>query len=147
MKRILILLLVVLLAFAMLIGCSDKNGQDQDNGGQDSNNGDQLVENGGQQEENDGLTEDQARELAQAWLDDHPEMATPYEPTTIAGVDEEMYSYEGQEYYLVYLDGYYWLDILVHSETGEMLCIVTEDSDEPVEPVIEPLEDYYNRYY
>lgn len=140
MKRILILLLVVLLAFAMLIGCSDKNGQDPNNNGQ-------VTENGGQVTEEDLLTAEQAQEIAQAWLDDHPEMATPYEPTTIAGLDEEMYSYKGQEYYLVYLDGYYWLDILVHSETGEMLCIVTEDSDEPVEPVIEPLEDYYNRYY
>jgi hypothetical protein len=55
--------------------------------------------------------------------------------------------HNGEEYYFFSLNGYYWLDILVHGKTGWLLCRQTEESDEPVDPVIEPLDVYYNRYF
>jgi hypothetical protein len=76
-----------------------------------------------------------------------PRTSMPYAPTTIIGVSDVMFEYGGEEYYQVDLDGYYWVDILVHSTTGELLCAVEEESDEPVPPVVEPLNDYYNRFY
>ena len=95
----------------------------------------------------DQLTSTQAWELLEQWLEDHSDMTTPYENTTIAGLHDDMYVYKGEGYYLFNLNGYYWMEILVHHKTGELLCIVSEESDEPVEPVIEPLSDFYNRFY
>ena len=126
MKKNLAIILTVLLSFALFAGCNTDSDGD---------------------EAGSRLTGAEAQVLVQAWLDEHPDMATPYEPTTIAGMSDELYSYDGEEYYFFELSGYDWLDILVHPGTGDMLCIATENSDEPAEPVIEPLADYYDRYY
>lgn len=123
MKKITVLVFVLLLSIAMLAACGQ--GDDQP-----------MV-----------MTDREAWDLVETWLEEHPEMATPYEPTTIASLEDEMYVYNGEEYYHFLLNGYYWVDILLHPETGEMLSVETEESDEPVEPVIEPLMDYYDRYY
>lgn len=93
------------------------------------------------------LSHDDAYDIAKAWLDAHPAMATPYEPTTIREASDVMFVHNGEEYYSFYLNGYYWLDILVHSKTGELLCAVHEESDEQRPPEIEQLDDYYNRFY
>ena len=58
-----------------------------------------------------------------------------------------MFEYRGEEYYRFYYNQMYWLDILVHNKTGKLLCIQTEDGENPGPPVIEPLDDYYNRYF
>lgn len=90
---------------------------------------------------------DDAYNIAKAWLDAHPAMATPYEPTTIKEASDVMFVHNGKEYYRFYLNGYYWLDILVDSKTGELLCAVHEESDDPNPPEIIRLDDYYNKYF
>lgn len=91
------------------------------------------------------LNGEDAYNIAKAWLNAHPAMATPYEPTTIKDASDVMFVHNGEEYYRFYLNGYYWLDILVNSKTGELLCTVHEESDEPAE--ILRLDDYYNKYF
>lgn len=137
-KKIIVLLLVILLSVTILTGCNTTFVKEDEIIVKE----DEIVV-----KEEEGLTKTGAWDLVQQWLDEHPDMITPYEPTKIAGMDDEMYFYNSEQYYFFELSGYYWLDILVHSETGELLCIITEESDEPVEPVIEPLMDYYNRFY
>lgn len=90
---------------------------------------------------------DDAYNIAKAWLDAHPAMATPYAPTTIKEASDVMFVHNGEEYYRFYLNGYHWLDILVNSKTGELLCAVHEESDESTPPEILRLDDYYNKYF
>ena len=98
------------------------------------------------------LTIAEARGIAQAWLDAHPDMVTPYEPTTIRQdfylIEYAIEGYNDEAYYLFDLEGYYWLDILVNAKTGALLGLHTEESDDPDPPTsVEPLDDYYNRFY
>lgn len=93
------------------------------------------------------LSYDAAYNIAKAWLEAHPAMSTPYESTTIKEASDVMFVHNGEEYYMFYLNGYYWLDILVDSKTGELLCAVHEESDDQRPPEIERLDDYYNKYF
>jgi len=89
------------------------------------------------------LTEAEARETAQAWLDNHPIK----EPNILENeYDNAMI--DGEEYYAFYIDSHemYWFSILVHKETGALLCRVRSDGEFPEED-IEPLDDWYDRYY
>ena len=163
MKKTRILFLAMLLTMAILVGCNTNNNKpedDQIDTEQTSDNDTNKVELNNHEENKDKETEDEEKanqqnwlteteawELVEQWLEEHPEMATPYEPTTIAEIAEEMYVYNDEEYYYFELNGTDWLDILLHPETEEMLLVVTEYADEPVEPTIEPIMDYYNRYY
>ena len=138
MKRKILFLISLLLMAAMLVSCKGLPAEPAEQTTPDAPSNIGAVTS---------LTGAEAKEIAQAWLDEHPDMVTPYEPTTITGISDEMFVYDSDEYYCFNLGGYYWLDILVHSETGRLLCIQTEESDEPTDPVIEPLDDYYNRFY
>ena len=145
MKKMIVFSLVVLLGLGLLSGCS-KNEPDRD-ADLDSGSDMALDQGGAGRENEEWMSADRARDLVQVWLDEHPEMATPYEPTTIGDLYEEIYRYKEEPYYRFSLNGYYWVEILVHPVTGELLCLVTEEADEPVAPTIEILEDYYERYY
>ena len=85
---------------------------------------------------------DDAYNIAQAWLDAHPAMGA-----TISGGSNDLYQANGEEYYMFYLGEMYWIDILVHSKTGALFGRQTEDGENPGPPVIEPLDDYYNRFF
>lgn len=152
MKKILSLGLAILLGLTILVGCN-KNETDQ-GGNQEVDIGSNLEPDTEEElledEEEEWISEDQARAILQSWLDEHPEMVTPYEPTTIGEVFDELYIYNEDYYYHFPLAGYYWLDILVHTVTGELLCIQLEEADESEEleeRMIEPLDDYYENYY
>jgi hypothetical protein len=86
---------------------------------------------------------DEAYNIAQAWLDAHPDMGTG-----ISGGSGSLYTEEdGEEYYLFYLEEMHWLDLLVHGKTGNLYIKQYDDGEYPAPPVIEPLDDYYNRFY
>ena len=84
-------------------------------------------------------SDDDPYNIVQTWLNNHPAMG--------ASILFESYGGLYQEYYRVDLNDMYWISILVHRETGELFCLLTEDGPEPGPPVIEPLDDYYNRYW
>lgn len=152
MRKIAVSIFVVLLGVFMFSGCSLNNSQvssmtTEENQHKEERHGSNDTSKNSTRKTKDQLTSTQAWELLEQWLEDHSDMTTPYENTTIAGLHDDMYVYKGEGYYLFNLNGYYWMEILVHHKTGELLCIVSEESDEPVEPVIEPLSDFYNRFY
>ena len=88
------------------------------------------------------LAPDEARRIAQEWLYEHPidyhYLGRGYEDATI----------DGEEYFEFFLDEpyMYWFSILVHKKTGEMLARTVSDGMDYYEE-IEPLDDWYNRYY
>ena len=94
------------------------------------------------------LTSDEARVIAQVWLDEHPEVQFP---GGMPNIIEDKYSnitVDNEEYYLFNLDNpeAYWFNILVHTETGTLLHRFMPDGEFPSEE-IEPLDDWYNRFY
>ena len=94
------------------------------------------------------LTSNEARTIAQKWLDEHPDVQLSSDnPNTLEYVCQNM-TFNGEEYYMFQLDDakIYWFSILVHTETGSLLHRFTPDGEFPVEE-IEPLDDWYNRYY
>ena len=82
---------------------------------------------------------DDAYNIAQAWLDAHPDF-----DMAISGGSNDLYQADGEEYYLFYLD--YRHDILVHSKTGALLMLINYDGENPYSE-IEPLDDWYNKSY
>ena len=54
----------------------------------------------------------------------------------------------GEDYFAFYVDSHemYWFSILVHKETGALLSRIISDGEYPTED-IEPLDDWYSRYY
>ena len=85
----------------------------------------------------------EAREIAQAWLRDHP----VYEPNILdRGYDEE--TVFGREYYRFFLiePHMYWFNILVPKEPGELIMMLIEDGMHGGVSY-EPLDDWYNRFY
>ena len=84
-----------------------------------------------------------ARTIVQSWLSAHPNMVG----FNLNEYDYDMFEYGGEEYYRFYSEQQYWLDFLVHRKTGEILCRQTEDGEEPRPPVVEPLDDYYERVF
>ena len=89
------------------------------------------------------LTADEAREIYNAWLVDRAELSD----YTLSGASEA-YEHDGEVYYLFHAEemSLYWYNILVHMETGELLFMMTPDGEDPI-ATVEPLEDWYNRYY
>ena len=89
------------------------------------------------------LTEPEARKIAQTWLDHHPVR----EPNTLEQEYEDDIA-NGEEYYTFYIDSWqmYWFSILVNKKTGDLLARTISDGEEVWED-IEPLDDWYNKYY
>jgi hypothetical protein len=105
------------------------------------------------QNENDGpvsetLTANDAYGIAQTWLNIHPDMGI----TIVGWSSDNLHQADSEEYYKfdigdIYGNYMYWLNILVHNETGALFAMQTDDGENPGPPVIEPLDDYYNRYW
>ena len=89
------------------------------------------------------LTALEAKELIYAWLADHPDV-TEFDLDNYA---YDIFGYNNEEFYRFHYSPKYYLDFLVNSKTGELWCRQITDGEFPDDPVIEPLEDYYNRYY
>ena len=94
------------------------------------------------------LSPDEARSIAQTWLDKHPDIQFTGEMPNNFETESTIMAYDGEDYYLFYLDNpeAYWFSVLVHIETGTLLYRMMPDGEFPEEE-IEPLEDWYNRYY
>ena len=94
------------------------------------------------------LTSDEARAIAQKWLDDHPDIQFSAAYPNVLEHNHRNMVVDGKEYYLFHLDNaeIYWFSILVHTETGTLLHRLMSDGEFPVEE-IEPLDDWYNKYY
>ena len=88
------------------------------------------------------ITADEAWDIYHTWLSNHAKMS----------------EYTLSLYYDIYEDGayyywfcaenpeWYWYNILVDMETGELFFMMTPDGEDAT-PLIEPLDDYYSRYY
>ena len=94
------------------------------------------------------LTADEARNIAQTWLDEHPDVQFTGAMPNCFDVEYSDMVVDDEDYYLFHLDNpeAYWFSILVHTETGALLYRMMPDGEFPVEE-IEPLEDWYSRYY
>jgi len=90
------------------------------------------------------LTVDEARAIAQEWLDKYPIQ----EPNTLE-VPYEHISENGKDYYGFFIDSWYmyWFTILVDKENGELWCRLTEDGEEPAPPEYVLLDDWYNEIF
>ena len=90
------------------------------------------------------LTAGEAKAAYDAWLDEHANLSS----YTLSGQTAEVYEYYGEQYYLFHTEDTltYWYNILVHPDTGELLIMVTSDGEES-ETEIEPLDNWYNRYF
>jgi len=87
------------------------------------------------------LSVEEAREIAQVWLDEHPVR----EPDLIDKEEHEDVDHDGDSYFRFFHiePMMYWFSILVNVESGELLVMLTEDGMEPGPPVIEPLDEWY----
>ena len=94
------------------------------------------------------LTVDEARIVAQAWLEEHPDVQFTGGMPNILKDEYSNMTVGDEKYYLFQLDNpeAYWFTILVHTETGTLLHRFMSDGEFPVEE-IEPLDDWYNRSY
>ena len=83
-----------------------------------------------------------ARTIYSTWLSNHAEMSE-----YTLGLHYKIYE-DGAYYYWFQAENpeWYWFNILADMETGELLFMMTPDGEDPT-PTIEPLDDYYNRYY
>ena len=86
------------------------------------------------------ITAAEARELYAAWQEDHTEAAE----YTLSEANET-YEWQGGQYHLFHAEkpDWYWYNILVHMETGELLFMMTPDGEDP-ETTVEPLNDWYD---
>ena len=87
------------------------------------------------------LSANDARAIYNTWLGKHAEMSA----YTLGPYDIFQ---DGAYYYLFQAENaeWYWFNILVDMQTGELLFMMTPDGEDPT-PITEPLDDYYNRYY
>ena len=85
------------------------------------------------------LTVDEALELHNAWFDNREDSPEPLNRETV-----ELYEFDGARYYLFRAEepSMYWYNILVHTETGKLLFMMTPDGEDPV-TMIQPFDDYY----
>ena len=85
----------------------------------------------------------EARKHLQMWLNTHP-----IEPPAILASENKEYIHENNRYYWFSLTDVqrYWLNFLVHKETGELFYMMLSDGEEPVIE-IEPLDDWYKKLY
>ena len=90
------------------------------------------------------LTEQEARAALSAWMDGvHPDM----EGYNLDRYSCDILGYNGVEFYRFYYYPMYFLEFLVNCKTGELWCRQISDGEFAEQPIVEPLEDYYNRYY
>jgi hypothetical protein len=89
------------------------------------------------------LTAEEARRNLQLWLNEHP-----IEPSAVLASEYDEYMDGADGYYLFSIDDSerYWLNFLVHKETSELLFMMISDGEEEYIE-IEPIEDWYKRYY
>ena len=83
------------------------------------------------------ITEDEARELMQTWIDAHPfQLGSNLEP------ERDDHIVDGVEYYLFYLgiERFGIAEVLVHKETGELFHLSSLGNS-----TFEPLDDWYFR--
>ena len=85
------------------------------------------------------LTADEAKALYDAWLKNHEELAD-----YTLGEEDETYEWQGGQYYLFHAENptYYWYNILVDMETGELLFMMMSDGEYP-ETIVQPLDGWY----
>ena len=90
------------------------------------------------------VSAENARMIYDNWLVQHAELSD----YTLSREPNRIYEADGDIYYLFSADNmeWYWYNILVHIETGELMLYMTPDGEDPVS-TIEPLEDWYNEYY
>ena len=88
------------------------------------------------------LSADDARAVYRTWLSRHGAMSA-----YTLGPHYDLYE-DGGYYYWFQAENpeWYWFNILVHMDTGELLFMMTPDGEDP-EPEIEPLDDYFERYF
>ena len=98
-----------------------------------------LTACGGKNDAPARLSAEEARALYTVWLETHPELAE----YTLSAVDDT-YEWQGEQYHMFHTarPDWYWYNILVHTETGELLFLMTPDGEDPV-TTVEPLEDWY----
>jgi len=86
-----------------------------------------------------GMTADEARDIYAAWLEDHTELAD-----YALGDEDETYEWQGAQYHLFHAENptYYWYNILVDMETGELLFMMMSDGEFP-ETTVQPLDGWY----
>jgi len=91
------------------------------------------------------LTVEESRFIAQAWLDENP----VEEPNLLDADYYEEITHEGNDYYrFFHVEPWmYWFSILVNTETGDLNVMLIEDGMDPIPPVIEPLDDWYDSTY
>jgi len=89
------------------------------------------------------LSGDQASAIAQGWLDEHP-----IEEHDVLERGYVMEQVSGQEYYRFFLDSpqMYWLSLLVHAQTGDMLYMIESDG-EVSSKESGPLDAWYAQTY
>ena len=141
MKKILLCLVCLLLAVSILASCGSAGPQMPDSAG------DAQAESSKPEDtpaEPALLSADEANEIYTAWVAEHTELAS----YTLDTKSFEMYELSGEQYYLFHTndDVSYWYNILIHTETGELLFMMSSDGENPTTS-IEPLEDWYNSTY
>ena len=89
------------------------------------------------------LSAGEARQTLQMWLNGHP-----FQPPAILARGNKEYSHNNSAYYLFSLADAqrYWLNFLVHKDTGNLFFMMISDGEETVIE-IEPLNDWYNKHY
>ena len=87
------------------------------------------------------LSVDDAIAIYNTWLDNHDELSS----YTLDAGSHQLFELLGEQYYLfsANADLLYWYNILVHTETGELLFMMTSDGEHPTTSV-EPLDDWYD---
>ena len=90
------------------------------------------------------LSVDEAMALYNAWLNSHTDVSS----YTLNKQSYETYEFNGEQYYLFHANemSMYWYNILVKKDTGRLLLFMTPDGEYPT-PSVEPLDDWYNRFY
>ena len=144
MKKTIILLLAVILSLTLLAGCDGRKNEPipepiAATEAQTDSPGETDIPN----EPKTFLDAGEAREIAQAWLDDHP-----IKEPNILESEYDSLTVDGEEFYMFFPDSHemYWFSILVHKETGELLSRTRSDGESPIEE-IEPLDDWYFRFF
>ncbi|MDR2713062.1 MAG: hypothetical protein LBB91_08115 [Clostridiales bacterium] len=94
------------------------------------------------------LSADEARAIYNMWLDAHFADHEDISAYTLSKQSNEIYELGGEDHYLFHADemSMYWYNILVHMKTGELLIMITPDGEDQAID-IEPLDDWYDRYY
>ena len=142
-KTIMILLvLILILGISLFAGC--RGGNNEDSPAPDAGSiTDSEPAADDEAAADAGLNADEARGIAQAWLNEHP-----IREPNILERGHERGLFDGEEYFEFFLDSHemYWFSILVNIQTGELLSRVVSDGEVSTEE-IEPLDDYYQRYF